>query len=76
MPGATNVNTPPDEYVVPSILKVNPVVEEVTVIVPVATVQVGCVTDAVGAAGVAGCAFTITLVGAEIHPAAFLAVRL
>ena len=76
MPGATDVNTPPDEYVVPSILKVNPVVEEVTVIVPVPMLQVGCVTDAVGAAGVASCAFTVTLVAAEIHPAAFLAVTL
>ena len=41
VPGATAVNTPPGEYVVPSMLKVNPVVEEVTLIVPVATVQVG-----------------------------------
>ena len=70
------MNTPPDVYIVPSMLKVNPVVEEVTVIVPVATLQIGCVTDAVGAAGVAGCALTVTLVAVEIHPAAFLAVRL
>ena len=41
MPGATNVNTPPAVYVVPLMLKVNPVVEEIIVIVPVATVQVG-----------------------------------
>jgi hypothetical protein len=44
----------------------------VTVIVPVAT-HVGCkVAAAVGAAGVAGCVLMVTLVGAEIHPAAFL----
>jgi hypothetical protein len=33
------------------ILKVNPVLEEVTVIVPVGTAQVGCVTSAVMAPG-------------------------
>jgi hypothetical protein len=37
--------------------------------------HVGCkVAAAVGAAGVAGCALIVTLVGAEIHPAAFLTV--
>jgi hypothetical protein len=47
------------------------------VIVPVATVHVGCaVTEAVGAAGVAGCAFTVTLVTEDIQPLLFLAVRL
>jgi hypothetical protein len=46
-------------------------------IVPVATVQVGCaVTVAVGAAGVAGCAFTVTLVTEDVQPLLFLAVRL
>jgi hypothetical protein len=34
--------------------------------------HVGCkVAAAVGAAGVAGCVLIVTLVGAEIHPAAF-----
>ena len=46
------------------------------VIVPVATAQVGCVTVAVGAAGVAGCAFTVTLVTADTQPALLLAVTL
>jgi hypothetical protein len=37
--------------------------------------HVGCkVAAAVGAAGVAGCVLMVTLVGAEIHPAAFLTV--
>ena len=49
----------------------------VMVIVPVATMQVGCaVTDAVGAAGVAGCAFTVTDVAEEIQPLLFFAVTL
>ncbi len=54
-----------------------PPVGTVMVIVPVATVQVGCtVTEAVGVAGVAGWAFTVTLVTEEIHPLLFFAVRL
>ena len=49
----------------------------VTVIVPVATAQVGwVVTLAVGVAGVDGCAFTVTLVADDIHPAAFFTVTL
>ncbi len=47
----------------------------VMVIVPV-VVQVGCVTEAAGAAGADEAAFTVTLVGAEIHPALFLTVTL
>ena len=47
----------------------------VTVIVPVATVHVGCnVALAVGAAGVAGWAFIVTLVPEEIHPTEFFTV--
>ena len=47
----------------------------VTVIVPVATLHVGCVvTDAVGTEGVEGCALTVTLVAVEIQPDVFLAV--
>ena len=46
-----------------------------TVIVPVATAQVGCaVTLAVGAAGVAGWAATVKLIALEIQPAAFVVV--
>ena len=49
----------------------------VTVIVPVDTEQVGCnVALAVGAAGVAGWALIVTLVIADIQPAALLAVTL
>jgi hypothetical protein len=45
------------------------------VIVPV-VVHEGWVTEAVGAAGAAATAFTITLAGAEIQPALFLTVTL
>jgi len=39
------------------------------VIVPVATLQVGCaVTDAVGAAGVAGCALIVNAVDVDVQP--------
>ncbi len=48
----------------------------VMVIVPVVVVQVGCVTEAAGAAGADEAAFTVTLVGAEIQPALFLIVTL
>ena len=49
----------------------------VIVIVPVATVQVGCtVTLTVGVAGVAGCAFTVTDAAAEVQPLLFFAVML
>jgi hypothetical protein len=59
------------------ILYVNPVpIGEVTVIVPVATAHVGCVTLTDGATGVAGCAFTTAEVAGDVHPAAFLAVTL
>jgi hypothetical protein len=47
---------------------------EVMVIVPVAVAQVGCVTVAVGAAGVNGWASTVFVVPSEIHPSAFFAV--
>ena len=48
----------------------------VTVIVPVATAQVGCVGVTAGAAGVAGCGSIVTEVTAEIQPVAFLTVTL
>ena len=50
---------------------------DVTVIVPVEIVQLaGDVTVAVGAAGALGAASTVTLVAAEIQPAAFFTVTL
>ena len=53
-----------------------PAVLELTVIVPVPTKQEGCVvTLAVGATGVVGCAFTVTVVVlGDTQVAAFLAV--
>lgn len=54
VPGVTPVNTPVVfvYVVVPLILKDNPVVAEVTLIVPVAVIQVGCVTAVSGAVGI------------------------
>ena len=43
---------------------------------PVAKVQVGCVAVNVGAAGVAGCVFKVTVVTIEKHPLAFFAIIL
>ena len=46
-------------------------------IVPVVVVHVGCVvTEAVGAAGALGAAFTTTAVAAEVHPDPFFTVTL
>src|SRR6185312_1791773 len=55
-------------YAPPSKLKVNPVVADVTVMVAVASDQVGCVTLVVGATGVPGCAFIVPLVADEMQP--------
>lgn len=77
VPAATPVNIPVVlVYVVPFVLKVNPVSVDVTVTVPVDTAQVGCVMFAVGAAGPAGAAFITTAVVFEIQPDAFFAVKL
>ena len=46
----------------------------VMVIVPVATIQIGCVKVTVGAAGVAGWAFIVTVVPVEMQPAELFAV--
>ena len=44
--------------------------------VPVAVVQVGCVTDAVGAAGTDGCALITTLPEAvDVHPIELVTVN-
>lgn len=57
-------------------LNVKPVFEEVTVIVPVETLQVGCVTLTVGVAGEAGCGFICTLPDAgEVHPPALVTLN-
>ena len=57
-------------------LKFSPAVAELTVMVPVASAQVGCeVTEAVGAEGVAGCVFTVAeVVAGETQPLALRAV--
>ena len=46
----------------------------VTVIVPVDTVQLGCVNVTVGAAGDSGSVLIVALVPAEMQPSEFLAV--
>jgi hypothetical protein len=56
-------------------LKLLPNTVEVTFIVPVAKVVVGCVTDNEGAAGVAGGAFTTTLLADDPQPALLMATR-
>ena len=61
---------------VPLVLKLNPLNDEVTVIVPVETEQVGWVMVIEGGAGVEGCALTVTAVAAEVQPELFLAVTL
>ena len=57
-------------------LKFSPARDELIVMVPVANAQLGCdVTEAVGAAGVTGCTFTVTeVVPGETHPLALRAV--
>ena len=60
----------------PSILKLSPVVLEVTVMVAVAVAQVGWVMLMLGAEGVLGCAFTTALVALEVQPEALRAVTL
>ena len=52
-------------------LKVNPAVAEVIVIVPVGTAHVGSTAFSAGAVGVAGAAATVAVASAEIQPAAF-----
>lgn len=63
-------------YVMPSMLKFNPAREDVTDMVPVETVHVGCTTEIVGADGVDGWTFTVATVILDSHPDKFLAVIL
>ncbi len=76
-PDANPLNTPV-RLVKPELLmlKLLPNTVEVTFIVPVTTVAVGWVTDKVGAAGVAGCAFTTTLLAVDMQPPELMATRL
>ena len=60
----------------PSVLKFNPDVDEVTVIVPVDNVQVGCVIEIVGADGVEGWTSTVAAVIFDTHPEPLRAVTL
>ena len=46
----------------------------VTIIVPVANVQVGWINVVVGAAGAPGAGLIVSMVPAEIHPSEFIAV--
>ena len=62
-------------YVVPLILKVRLVKLELTVMVPVATLHVGCIIVAVGASGDSGCAAIVCFADCvDTHPDSFLAV--
>src|SRR4249920_3820696 len=74
-PGVTPVNVVAAPKAPPSRLYSNAPVGAVITIVPVGTAQVGCtVTEAVGAAGGVGAAFTVSEVAAETQPAAFCTV--
>ena len=58
-------------------LYVSPVpVGAVIVMLPVGVAHVGCTEVTTGVVGVAGAALIVTEVAVEIHPAAFLAVKL
>jgi len=61
----------------PSRLNRNPVVDEVTMIVPVASVQVGWIILTVGAGGAPGTLLITTFpVAAELHPSELVTVKL
>ena len=61
---------------IPSILKVNPLVDDLTVIDPVAMLQVGCVVTTVGSEGDGSGGFTVKLTALLMQPKEFFAVRL
>jgi hypothetical protein len=58
-------------------LNVNPIVEEVTVIIPLGLVQVGCTIVTIGAVGMpVTTSITIFAVALEVQPSAFVTVKL
>jgi len=69
---------PPDPEIAPGLIVQLPEGNPSKTTLPVATAQLGCVTELIeGAAGVAGFAFiTILADGGEIHPDAFVTVKL
>jgi hypothetical protein len=77
VPGAKPANVVPDWNVTPSILYVNPALTGAsTVIIPVGTVHVGCVTVTSATAGAPGAGLIIILGVSDVHPAAFFTVTI
>jgi hypothetical protein len=78
-PDVNELNTPVVFVIVPEAfdkLNVNPLVPLVTLIVPVETLHVGSVTDAVGVGGAVGGTRINTEVAGLVQPSEFVAVKL